>query len=107
MIKLLCRSIFSSLQNIDFCLSCRNQRCLVFFSIENIHMNKFCSEINFLRRALCCRCAAPAPLGQQGQLPLLSGLGLSGPGLSGPWMIQGLLSGAGLSGLGLIGPRLI
>ena len=27
-IKLLCKSIFSSHQNIDFCLGCRNQRCL-------------------------------------------------------------------------------
>ena len=58
-----------------------------FFSIENIHINKFCSEINFLRRALCCRRAAPAPLGQQGQLSRLSGprlshLALNGPGLS-------------------------
>ena len=43
-------------------------------------MNKFCSEINFLRRALCCRRAAPAPLGQQGNLPLLP------PWLRRPWV---------------------
>ena len=34
-------------------------------------MNKFCLEINFLRRAICSRRAAPAPLGQQGQQPTL------------------------------------